>query len=444
MKTTFYLIQIVAICLLMGCRRGGSSINDTEKTGNSIDTTNITTMLPPSDKKPTINLYIENSGSMDGYVTGQTAFKGAIRDLLVMLKYYYDETNIKIFFINSDIHSTASEIDLATFAQNINTLWYVGDRKHSKLNNIFKMVLARTDNQTISILFSDYIYSISGKNTAGLLNDAKSLTKDAFLSKWKKDKVPLATTIVKLESKFKGKYFPYTGDQYNFPIDMERPYYICVIGNQEILNDFNQKIALDSGKIEGFENKYMLSSEDLKGIYWSVLNSSFNNGRFKPDRELSSKNYTHGIKDARLNRSGENFTFAIAVDFSKIQAEDSYICNIANYKVTTDNFTVTEVSPIEQKKKEITASDWLTIQEDKPTHIIMLKGNSKQIANVAFLLKKQIPQWVYQSDTEDDTTAEKLKDTTFGLKYWVEGIAEAYEEIHKDNQNYFECSISIK
>jgi len=441
MQKRLFLFSLVALCLFAACRNGSRTKQPKEGKSTLIHTV---ASSSKSVKAQTINVYIENSGSMDGYVNGKTEFKGAIRDLLVMLKYHYDEKNTKIFFINSDVHSTTTCSDLANFAQYINTLWVVGSRGHSKLNNIFKQVLERTDNQTISILFSDYIYSIAGSNTIGLLNDEKSLTKDAFLSKSKKDKMPLATTIVKMKSKFNGRYFPYTGDQNNYSIYMERPYYICVIGNQEILKDFNQKIELKTGKIEGFENKYVLSSDDLKGIYYSVLNSSFNNGRFTIDRDNSKRDYTHGIKDVRTLRGSDTLTFAIAVDFSNVQVENDYICNPKNYTVTTENFKIAKVFPLNQK--EINQSDWITIKDHKPTYVILLKSTVQKLndTELSFVLKKQMPQWVANSSTEDDTDRSKLAGKTFGLKYWIEGISEAYETIYPDYKNYFECSVTIK
>lgn len=439
MQKQFFLLSLIILCLFAGCR--GRKKTPLISQSNLVQTMST---LSKSTKAQTINVYIENSGSMDGYVNGKTEFKGAIRDLLVDLKYYYGEKNIRVYFINSDIHSTDTSSDLATFSQNINTLWFIGAREHSKLNNIFKQVLDRTNNETISILFSDYIYSIKGENTRGLLNDEKSLTKDAFLTKWKKAKVQLATTIVKMKSKFDGKYFPYTGDSNNFQICMERPYYICVIGNQEILKDFNQKIELNPKRIEGFENKYVLSSGSPQEIYYSVLNASFNQGRFATDRENSGNDYVHGIKNVSVLRGLESIIFAIAVDFKDVQAEDDYICNPENYQVVTENFKVTKVFPV--KQREIDKSDWNTIKGHAPTHIILIESTVKKIhdSEITIMLKKQMPQWVMNSHTEDDTGPSKLSGKTFGLKYWIEGIYEAYETIYPNNKNYFECTITIK
>jgi hypothetical protein len=440
MQKKLFLYGLVALCLFAECR--GKEKAKAPKNGKNNQIETVATQ-PKQDKAQNINVYIENSGSMDGYVNGRTEFKDAIRDLLVNLKYYYDEKNIKIYFINSEVHSAVG-YDLSAFAENINTLWYVGDRAHSKLNNIFRQVLSRTDNHTVSILFSDYIYSIAGQNTVSLLSDEKSLTKDAFLTKSKKDKVPLATNIIKMKSKFKGEYYPYIGDSYHFPIDIQRPYYICIFGNQEILNDFNSKPKLNVENFTGFENKYVLSSEDPKNMFYSVLNFSYNDGRFKIDRACSRKDYVHGIKELKSLRGSDGVCFALAVDFSKVQAENDYICNPSNYEIPTDNFIVEKVFPL--VSRDLHSSDWNMVKDHNPTHAILLRSTTKKLNNteVSFVLKKHTPQWVYNSHTEDDTARPNLSTKTFGLKYWVEGIAEAYETIYPENKNYFECSISIK
>jgi hypothetical protein len=458
--------SIIAL-LLASCDGGGRPKRDGgSKKVAPADATKIVTPLPVN---PTVNVYIENSGSMDGYVKGKTEFKGAIRDLLVLLKYHYDENSINLFFINNQINEPqlkpptkpkgagqgiTAKIDLATFAQDLELKWRNGQDKKAwqstNLNRIFKMILGKTDNKTISILFSDCIYSIHGSNNAmGLLQDEKSLTKDAFLSKWKNSKVSLATTIIKMKSKFDGKYYPFIGDDKGYYIKGYRPYYICVIANQEVLDDFNKKIELKADKVEGFENKYTLLSEKSKNLYYSVLQSTLNRGRFKPDRSKTKPNFIHGITDVNLKSSGggctrgkeETLQFAVAVDYSIVQAENDYLTNPANYTVATKNFTVKEILPIDSVK--VNANDKNRIASSNPTHIIVLKAKTKLVSDVSFVLNKQMPQWISDSSTEDDTSQAKAAGKTFGLSYWVTGISEAYQTIYPDNKYFFECTISI-
>jgi len=441
----FSVLLLLAIGLLIGgrcgCRGGTTKTSKVDPLPEQKDST---------VRVNAVNVYIENSGSMNGYINGVTDFKGAIGALLAKLPYFYNKEDVKVRFINTRIDSlTIKNVDLHDFVSQLNLLWSEAKRegrvgKDTKLNGIFRDILEQTDNHTISILFSDCIYSIGKGGVEDLLKYEKSLTMNAFLMKWKNDSVPLATTIVKMKSKFEGPYYPYIGDNFNFPIKMDRPYYICVIANRELLNDFNKNIKLEAGEIDGFENKYVLSSENPKNIYWSVLNRSFNQGRFKTDRKKSNKDYIRGIAGVSLTRGTDNLRFAVAVNFSNVQAENDYICNPENYHVITDNFNVVKVAAF--NPRELDKGDCNMVKDANPTHIILLQSTTKKLNNteVSFVLKKQMPQWINDSHTEDDTHVSKLGGKTFGLKYWVEGISDAYEIIYPDNENYFECSISIK
>jgi hypothetical protein len=437
---------LACLILLCGCGR-----NRDRKT-KVPDTDTVDAIIhKPDDTSAnvSINVYIENSGSMDGYVNGGTEFKGAIRDLLVMMKYHYGEDKIKIFYINNKIHPAPVSKDLADFANTINVRSYkIGDTRSTNLNHIFRLILDTIDAKTVAVLFSDCIYSISGSTTVAVLADEKSLTKDAFLTQSKKRGINLTTTIVKMTSKFYGIYY---NKNYKGPKDLkthskslngeQRPYYICVIGNRSILADFNNKIELKAGKIEGFVNKYVLASDSSQNIYYSVLQSSFNEGRFRPIRQRNAQ-YIHGIQAVSLPRRVSKLTFAVAVDFSSLPVEDDYIINPSNYDVLTDNFTVKEVFRI--NKNQISPTDWNRISGANPTHVIVLEAKSRSVSDVLFVLKKQMPEWVEQTHTLDDANMNDLFDQTFGLKYLIEGIAEAYQAIYPNDNVYFQCLIEIE
>jgi hypothetical protein len=442
------LFAITAIFLLFSCGSNNRKHGDDPK-GNLSDTTE--KIIQPIVAK-TINVYIENSGSMDGYVGGNYEFKEAISSLLARLPYHYEEKDIKIRFINSRIDSiSTTQVDLTNFSKELNMYWEKGKRTRSSstnLNNIFQDILSQTDSSTISILFSDCIYSIGYGDVIGLLSYEKNLTMSAFLQKYKKDKVPLATTILKMKSHFKGKYFPYTGDKNHFHIDMERPYYIVVIGNNDIMLDFNAKIPLERDKIGGFDNKYIIQAGATNNIYYSVLLSTDNVGRFRASRNVSTKDYIHGIEDVNMksrNRNGNSsnkFTFAVAVDLKNIPVEEDYLLNPENYTLGDDNFIVKEIKAV--NKNDIGASDWVRISASNPTHLLILEATGTAISNVKVSLKKQMPQWITDSSIEDDTDRNKLTGKTFGLKYWIEGIAAAYQEIYPNDKNFFEFEIQIK
>lgn len=445
------LVSAIFTLLLIGCKnrgRGNDSNNGVQKNdsipivGKNKDSISI---------KPVIKVYIENSASMDGYVNGNTEFKGSIRDLLVLMKYHYGESEkIKIHFINKIIRETDLKKDLVEFTQNINQVWRDSkdNRSSSNLNNVYNMILEKTDSSTISILFSDCIYSIKGEDAEELLADEKSLTKDAFLSRWRKDQLQLATSIVKMNSSFNGIYY----DKNNKKTQLNnklRPYYITIIGNNALMSDFYNKIPFDKENIEGFDNKYIISSGGFsKEPYFSILLSTDNNGKFKRMKKMSSKEYVHGIEDIKLNKRGRNtesnnkLSFAVAIDMNDIPVQEDYLSNPENYLTSDDNFIIKDVKKI--NKNEIGASDWITINHANPTHLIIVEATGTAVSDFSISLKKQMPKWIEETNIINDNDINRNLNKTFGIKYLIEGVAEAYDIIYPDEKEFFEIKLKIK
>lgn len=454
------LCAIMALCLISSScdaqtrrRNGRGGKEEIPQQTDTIKTVKV---------NPKVNVYIENSGSMDGFVNGITDFKDAIGKLLAKLKYYYDEENVQIYFIRNDKADKknpteklnvvkACESDISNFATAIDLKWKedIPNRGHNtNLNNIFKEILTRTDEKTISILFSDCIYSIGKGGVVDLLNHEQWTTYDAFLTHSKKNNGSLATTIIKMKSGFDGKYYPYTGDNNKFFYKGELPYYICVLANQNILADFNKNIKLGKGEIGGYDNKYILAHSESANLYYSILMATENKGRFKPQRQCSSLSYVHGIEDIDLKpnkRTGAPFSFAVALDMKKIDVEEDYLLDTRNYVLTEDNFKVVRVEEID--KNSINANDWQRIKDGNPTHYIVLEAKDMHWTNVelGIALKKQEPGWIEDCNILDDTQASKLEGgKSFGLKFWIHGISEAYEEIYPEDKNYYQVRINIK
>jgi len=391
---------------------------------------------------PTINVYIENSGSMTGYVNGSTRFKDALRDLLVMLKYQYKEENIKIYFINAQIYPANINGGLENFASDLNpSSLSVGVTGSSNLNDIFSQILGKTSETNISILLTDCIYSINGEDTDKLLNQEKTLTKDAFLSK-ARGGLLFSTTIVKLNSSFNGNYWNSTNNHINISNRL-RPYYICIIGENELIDDFNSKIIFDKENIKGYENKSILTSKDYStDHYFSVLTSTYANGRFKPIKGLSNSTYVGGIENVKTNsRSSEPFSYAIALELKNLPVEGTYLTDTSNYQITEGNFKIERVEKIE--KKNIEAPDWVRIEKSGATHVIVLKAKNSALSDVTIVVKKQLPRWI--SETEPKSGDLEYKEgKTFGFEYLVNGINEAYKTVSPESKNYLSITVPIR
>jgi len=446
-----FLIGMLSACYERPAGRLGNAVSEkTDAEANLVETKdsgNEGSIDSVKKKVPFhthINLYIENSGSMNGYVNGNTTFKNMLGDLLVNLKYEFGAHNIQLFFINDEIHPISFDRDITQFASTLSPAsMKVGNTASSDLNLVFNKVLENTEPGSISILLSDLIYSIQGSNTEELLNYQKSQTKDAFLTKAKAGN-ELQTSIVQLTSNFNGTYWNKNNGKTVLD-NQQRPYYLSITGDADRVVDFNKKI--DLRKVKGYENRFTLTTDDFsKDNYYSVLTSTYNQGRFKPIRSLSSSDYVRGIEDVSLLSSrgndGTPFVFALAIDLSRIPVEESYKTNLQNYEVTAGNYKIDSAFAI--SKKDIQPSDWIRIQSAEATHIVLVEATGKAFTDFSFALKKQIPSWVYQTDTEDDTDINKAMNKTFGFKYLVEGVSEAYEIVSDHKDYYFDVKIPIR
>ncbi len=392
------------------------------------DTTNDNTL---------IKVFIENSGSMDGYVRNTTEFEGALSDLLVQMQYKYNKENLNINFINTKIHP--SEVDeVNTFVEKLDpnkAPYKVGQRATSKFNEILETILDSTTQQNISILISDCIYSLDkGKDTSGALEFQKSLTKGTFLEKSKA--FNFSTLILKMNSKFKGNYYD-KNDKITVLDKEYRPYYIWVIGTDKHISSFLEKINLNT--LKGFKNSYYLSNTYKNNTpYYSVLKETNKIGRFKQtDRRTRTINSINDIEyeDGTLQ-------FSLAIDLSNIPVEQDYLMDYKNYNLST-GFSIKAIEKIDRDK--INKRDFVTLEKTSSTHFITITTTSKYtLRDLKLELANTIPNWVKNSNSLDDTNIKNQLDKTFGLLYLIQGVSEAYEIQNADNKSYFSINITIK
>lgn len=386
--------------------------------------------------KPTVRVFIENSGSMDGYVRGTTEFEAALSDLLVQIQYQFDKENLKVNFINTKVYpSQVSEVkDFIEALEPDTTPYKVGDRTTSELNEILKMILDSTKQNNISILVSDCIYSLAkNKNTESALEFEKSLTKGAFLEKSKQ--FDFATIVLKMKSKFNGTYWKKDNSS-ELLQGVDRPYYIWLIGSNNSINELAKKINTQS--LKGFESSYFLSNFTKdKQPYYTVLKETNKVGSFKQsDRHQID---VRSIEDIKYENG--QLQFSIAVDLSGVPVDSAYLINTNNYKVP-DGFTVQSVEKINRNK--ISYRDMLSVEKTTATHFITVSTTDKfSIQNLSVELSNQIPQWVDASNSMNDLNVKSELDKTFGFAYLVQGVSEAYATQNPAQKSYFTLSIPI-
>ena len=384
-----------------------------------------------------IDVFIENSMSMDGYVKGSMEFEAALSDLLVQMQYKYNKENINVNFINTKVYPS-KVVEVKTFVETLDPSkkpYNEGKRTVSKLNEILETILDSTSKSDVSILISDCIYSLGkGKDTEGALEFEKSLTKGAFLEKSKE--FDFSTIVLKMNSKFDGVYYDLNDSKTKLS-KANRPYYFWIIGNNQLIKSFQKNIDLKN--LKGFEKSYYLSNnQESNQPYFTVLKETNKIGDFKPtDRKAKDLKSINEIE-----YDNGNLQFSIAIDLENIPVDKSYLMNIENY-VVPDGYSINSIEKVDRNKIE--RRDFLTVEKTTATHIITVSTSNKfTLQDLNLELSNKIPSWVEESNSIDDRDVENQLDKTFGLLYLVQGVSEAYTTQNPNNKSYFNINITIK
>ncbi|MFT6841830.1 MAG: hypothetical protein ACJASR_000592 [Psychroserpens sp.] len=454
MRQAFLRLVIITVFLVLisACERSERKFpNKTPEIKDTIFNSSVSQSKILEQKDLKIKLYIENSGSMFGYVNGRTQLKDMLQNLLVDLKYEYDEENIEIYFINSKIYASPIKVEVVDFADKLSPYSIkIGQTGSSDLNDIFRQITSETDENSISILVSDFIYSIKGKETIQLLGQQQALTKNVFLTADKKGQ-KLTTNVYQFHSDFNGKYYDYNDDS-TF-LKGKRPYYLAIIGQQNSVNLFTNQIGPKFNKYKGYSNEYLLTAEDFDVTDYTVLTSTLNYGRIKPVKGTNVSGQVRQIELEESGRDGSKIQFAVAVNLNSLVITDDYISTITNYELSNDVFSLLKIGKItgddivfaNGDKAPFSASDLQHVKLN-PTHVFVFQSSNKNIENLTFSLKRNIPQWIANSSLFDDTdltTNESKQQKTFGLEYLINGISSAYLQA-TEKDSYFNITIPIQ
>ncbi len=405
---------------------------------------------PSSDTTPAATpafaVYLENSGSMDGYVRGVTAFEDDVYQLLVDLGYATD--TLSLFYINSQpipysagTEQFISKLEPAEFQQR------GGNRSNSDLNQIFSELLQQTAEQRATLLISDFILSLGKGSTKDLLNNQRISIYNTFRQQLERQ--PLGTYIVKMHSDFTGNYYT-KDDRPVYLTGVRRPYYLWFIGPAATIQALPTLAKVE--QLPGFAHSYTLlpvSDEVAPEPFYTVLNNTFKQGSSRTDRSASGRtatgqDYVHGLEKVQASRRGEQsgtFGFSVAVNLSNVTADASYLTDPDNYQVQGYQLdtvlTLDAVNMLHPRDR--------SLAEGIATHVLAFSTTGRSYSNLQVALQRQTPAWVAQTSTNDDTAIknnEAAHDQTFGFRYLVAGVEEAYRNVYGQNP-YFTLTVSV-
>ena len=428
-KISFIILSLFVILTSCESKSGGHQKHKGEDT-ITIIAKPVTTVSEYKIKK--VVFFIENSGSMLGYVKKPNDYKNAI----VSLSYFpeFDNSQKEFYFINgknnpkknSKISSNIIGSDPEVLKNNLNQSSFNnnGDPRYSDLTLMFEQALKCAKEGTISILVSDCIYDVGEESdplTALKIETEK--TKKVFRDRIASENIQ--TIIIKAESQFDGKYY-FASRNGSLRLNQKRPYYILIFGDSKLLNKlFNEENI--SKEIVGYVSMArFMKIDNIKIPYQAIDQNSIGSFRF----DKSNKNK---LISAEKDRNNQGFQFSIAVDYSSLPFPDTYLKATENY-TPSGTYKIVEIKIPNKKIHEVTSFT--------PTHLITIHTDSSPYGKIELILKYIIPNWIDETTTDNELKIVGDSSHTFGFKYLTDAITEAYQYKTKE-QNISKYEIEI-
>ncbi len=378
----------------------------------------------------TLRFFFENSGSMNGYVSEHYEIKTAISRLLSEAEY----ESFNAYLINTEIHrflvkpeNISSSLTKAGIEKgNIHT---------SDLNFILKTVLDSTKRYDVGVLVTDGIYSIAGNaNTVlGQLQSASNFTAKHFENRLKQDK-NLQTVLIKLNSQFKGKYFPVQGK--GIAINQRRPYYLWLFGSSGSIASIQN--SLNFSELTGYQHHLIFNTTANKKVDYNIVPGFMNKGSFRQHQDPKLR--PNHITSVKKDRRSKDFQFSVGVDLSSLPVQKSYLLIKANYEILENaEYTIQEIHEV----KSLSPAQINKLNNPKISHVIVLHTSKNPYGSLKLALKKQLPTWVSQTNSLDDTNIKGDEKTTLGFNYLVGAIERAYSDV-SNTQHYINLPLNIQ
>ncbi len=401
-----YLFLLLIFSLFTICSCGGDGGNKGQVGGYTVTDANSTPQLI-SDID--VNLYIENSGSMFGYLSGNS-FRDNINYFMngFCQQNLCVDTNIHCFYINRKV-CYMPNVQVSNFVTNLKSnVTKCGNQGSTDIALIFDTIFARTDNKTLSVLVSDMILSPDGSNAANYLTDMNIKIMQKIKSKSK----DFATIIFHCEAPFKGTY--YDCDNHAQQINHNRPYYICVIGNNSLVKKFLSEMP-----------NFPHFSKLNYSVFFSY-DSNYAGKYFLITHNTGKRTSSNSVEKAKLDGNSQKFTMQLGVDFSNLLVDDSYLTNVNNYQLSNPNYKLTSI----QRKSTGNSTHVLCLETTNPVH---------QTALTISLKNQAIPVWISNLNNEDCNRIFNDLDKTYGIEKIIDGIYNGY----KSDDYYAKMTINI-
>jgi len=383
-----------------------------------------------------INVYIETSVSMAGYVNSNVSGSYPLKDVIPFMitdlnKSYPFEANL---FTISDRQRKITYSKNQFYQKLRQGTIFTG--KSSKLQNIFNSVLSSLDNGTVSILITDGIPDLGKENAK---TEGSKITSELY--EGLSTKGNLGVALFQYLSDFNGTHY-YDRDNTGGKRKSERPYYqitlrnrpfyVWVFGPKMLVQEFLSKGII---KDHTYSHTYNIP---LAAVPFELL-----------EQPKSGKISTTSGENKLLIKAVEERLPALFTIGMNLNGQAKSLIKIAensnNYHI--DPSFIQETIKIDVKDNALLSQNFsghvkLNITNKGYTHFLQptLYDFDPDTETITFGLYNKQPSWINTTHLEDDLekSIDSLERRTFGFNY----ITKAFERAFKNDESLLEFTLT--
>jgi len=412
-----------------------------------------------------VNVYLENSFSMDAYVGAygkqpSTRFRNDVSSLVNTLKPL--SSDINLFYIDDAGANLEPDKNIVDVIKNLSldTLLKKASSRKARENTMFLNVLDKplqhVSSSGLSLLISDFIISIpTDKNSSeydirifidGISDKIYHLLKERMFGK---DSLDLSLLVIRMESDFHACYYTAKNE--------------CVISKQSLDKlpkngkYFERKNPKDKGEFD-FVRPYFVwiigTSAQIERVE-SELNKSFSQKNFEISKFISYDKPEYQVKPYPVSTKYVAYKLKGAKKDSIVLSKLGKDVRIP-IKIKIPGTTWTSDGPLADTFAYIVESKFFRIdsiarhKDDKFTHVLILKNNEafKNLKNKAevesFFIKTNpmVKANLFEEHSSYNEDLDTLKaGKTFGLNSLMDGLKRVFYE---KNLNSIEIKIGVE
>lgn len=341
---------------------------------------------------PTLNIYLENSGSMDGYMCEGSQLKDAVYDYVSDLNRYSEKINL--FYINNrpieykgGLNAYIKDLRPASFKA------AGGDRRNSELGNILDSIVSHMSDNTVSILISDCILDIPAMDSQKYLTNCQIQIKNAIVEGQKRIK-NFSVEILRMTSDFKGNYY-YQNGKVEALDSVQRPYFIWILGNKGLLAQYNKENPLSDLSKHGMTN--LAAFTDFSEVPFQVKN------------QYLTSNVIKSIRG--------DFKATLQANMLPTLQPESTILDAFNYSFSAQGIAIDRIDPIKAENSPYSYSFQVSVPADTHVSDVLMRFD-----------RPTLPVWVSELNDETGNDIRNNIEKTTGIKSLIQGVADAYKK----------------